>query len=57
MKSIKIKNITFDRYFVIYDNELSEDMGDHTIPVSIEWLVKQKLLENIVDIEWEELDG
>jgi len=51
----RIKNITFDKYFVIYDNELYEDMGYRKIPISIERLIKQKLMENIVDIDWEEI--
>jgi len=54
-KSIKINNITFDKHLVIYDNELHEDFGSYKIPVSLDWVIKQKLLENIIDIEWEEI--
>jgi len=55
-KSIKIKNITFDKFFTIYDNELYEDFGSYKVPVSMDWVIKQKLLENIIDIQWEEID-
>jgi len=55
-KSIKIKNITFDKFFTIYDNELYEDFGSYKVPVSMDWVIKQKLLENIINIEWEEID-
>ena len=50
-KSYKIKNVIFDKYFVIYDNELVEDMGRYSVKRSMEQLIRQKFLENIIDIE------
>ena len=55
-KSFRIKSITFDKYITIYDNELYEDFGSYKVPVSMDWVIKQKLLENIINIEWEEID-
>jgi len=55
-KSYKIKNVIFDKYFVIYDNELVEDMGRYSVKRSMEQLIRQKFLENIIDIELEEIE-
>jgi hypothetical protein len=55
-KSFKIKNVVFDKYFVIYDNELYEDFGSYRVPVSMDHIIKQKFSENIIDIQWEEID-
>ena len=55
-KSFKIKNVVFDKYFVIYDNELYEDFGSYRVPVSMDHIIKQKFSDNIIDIQWEEID-
>ena len=55
-KTFKIKNVVFDKYFVIYDNELYEDFGSYRVPVSMDHIIKQKFSENIIDIQWEEID-
>ena len=56
-RAIRIKNITFDRYIIIYDQELYVDQGEYNLPISLESVIKQKLMEKIIYIEWEDVNG